>query len=82
MTAMAVSGSLYHELVGILGEDGVLVDKPARFNRTRVPAPFPVHRWREHVPDVVVLPRTTEQVAEVVRLANRTRTPIVPRAAG
>jgi glycolate oxidase len=79
---MANSDSLYADLVAILGEDGVLTDKPARWCRTRTPAPFPVHRWREHVPDVVVLPRTTEQVAEIVRLANRTRTPVVPRAAG
>ena len=82
MTTTAISDALYDELVGILGPDGVLVDKPARWNRTRTPAPFPVHRWRELVPDVVVLPRTTEQVAEIVKLANRTRTPVVPRAAG
>jgi glycolate oxidase len=79
---MAITDALYDELVAILGDDGVLTDKPARWNRTRTPAPFPVHRWKEYVPDVVVLPRTTEQVAEVVRLANRTRTPVVPRAAG
>jgi glycolate oxidase len=81
-TTMAISDALYDELVGILGEDGVLTGKSARWNRTRTPAPFPVHRWREYVPDVVVLPRTTEQVAEIVRLANRTGTAVVPRAAG
>jgi glycolate oxidase len=70
------------ELRGICGDDGVLVDRPARVNRTRTPAPFRVHRWSERVPDVVVLPRSTEQTAEVVRLANRERIPVVPRAAG
>ena len=35
-----------------------------------------------HMPEVVVLPTTTEQVAEVVRLANRERIPITPRGAG
>ena len=79
---MAISDALYADLVAILGDDGVLTDKPARWNRTRTPAPFPVHRWKEYVPDVVVLPRTTEQVAEIVKLANRTGTPVVPRAAG
>ena len=54
----------------------------ARVNRTRVPAPFPVHRWAEHMPDVAVLPTTAEQVSEVVKLANRLRIPIVPRAGG
>jgi glycolate oxidase len=33
-------------------------------------------------PEVVVLPTTTGQVAEVVRLANRERIPFVPRGAG
>jgi glycolate oxidase len=78
----AVADALYDELAGIVGEDNVLADKPARYNRTRVPAPFPVHRWADHVPDIVVLPATTGEVVEVVRLANRTRTPVVPRAAG
>lgn len=82
MSAPPISDALYDELVGILGEANVLVDKPARYNRTRVPAPFPLHRWNDHVPDVVVLPTSTEEVVEIVKLANRTRTPIVPRAAG
>lgn len=33
-------------------------------------------------PDAVVFPHSTEQVAEVVRLCNRHRVPIVPRGAG
>jgi glycolate oxidase len=33
-------------------------------------------------PDVVVFPRTTAEVAEVVRLANRFDVPVVPRGAG
>src|SRR5437867_4977336 len=35
-----------------------------------------------YAPNIVVLPTTTEQVAEVVRLANRAGAPIVPRGAG
>lgn len=35
-----------------------------------------------HAPNLVVLPATTEQVAEVVRLAQRAGVPIVPRGAG
>ena len=34
------------------------------------------------MPDLVVLPRTAEQVAEVVKLANRYGIPVVPRAGG
>ena len=33
-------------------------------------------------PDVVVLPQTTEQVAQIVRLANEYRIPFLPRGAG
>jgi glycolate oxidase len=82
MIATGLSDAILDELRSILGDEGVLADKAARLNRTRVPAPFPVHRWAELAPDVVVLPRTTEQVAEVVKLANRARIPIVPRAGG
>ena len=33
-------------------------------------------------PQVVVLPQNTEQVVEIVKLANETRTPVVPRGGG
>lgn len=35
-----------------------------------------------HMPELVVLPTTTEQVAEIVRLANRENIPVTPRGAG
>jgi glycolate oxidase len=82
MSAVTVSDPVIGELQAILGEDKVLLSKPARYNRTRVPAPFPVHRWREFVPDLAVLPERTEQVAEVIKLANAHRIPIVARAGG
>lgn len=68
------------ELEAALGPDGVSTRRAARVNRARVPAPFAVHRWEEHVPDVVVLPRSTEEVAAVMKIANRHRVPVVPRA--
>ena len=66
----------------VLGADHVITDRPARLHRARVPAPFPVHRWAEHLPDAVVLPGGTEEVAEIVRIANRFRIPVVPRSGG
>jgi glycolate oxidase len=66
----------------VLPDDLILTGKGDRLNRARVPAPFPVHRWGERVPDVVVLPTTTEQVAGVVRIANELRVPVVPRDGG
>ena len=39
---------------GIIGDARAAPDdlKPARLHRARVPAPFPVHRWADHMPDV------------------------------
>jgi glycolate oxidase len=82
MTDTLVTDPVIDELVTICGADNVFADRSSRVNRARVPAPFPVHRWAEHVPDVVVLPTTAEQVSEVVKLANRYRIPVVPRAGG
>jgi glycolate oxidase len=35
-----------------------------------------------HTPDVVVLPTTTEQVSQIMKLANDNRIPVTPRGAG
>src|SRR5680860_1368917 len=77
-----LSDPVVDELVSIVGRDRLFTDPAARFNRARVPAPFPVHRWAEHVPDAVVLPVSAQEVSEVVKLANRHRIPVVPRAGG
>ena len=79
----AIDDEVVDELRAIIGDDErVLPNVSSRVVRTRVPAPFPVHRWREFMPDVVVLPRTAEEVSEVVKLANRLRIAVVPRAGG
>ncbi|MFZ0385747.1 MAG: FAD-binding oxidoreductase [Solirubrobacteraceae bacterium] len=83
LSAPSLDPQIALELRALLGEDGaVLTDVAARLNRARVPAPFPVHRWAQYTPDVVVLPRTAEQVSEIVKFANRERIPVVPRAGG
>ena len=68
------------DLEAAVGAQGVSTRRTSRANRTRLPAPFPVHRWERYMPDVVVLPRCTEEVAEIVRIANRHGLPVVPRA--
>ena len=60
MSAVALSDSVLDELARIVGADGVFAGISARINRARVPAPFPLHRWTRHVPDVVVLPTSAE----------------------
>lgn len=70
------------ELAGVVGSEHLLTRRAHRLHRARVPAPFPVHRWAQHIPDAVVLPASTEEVAEVVRIANRFGVPVVPRCGG
>ena len=82
MATVTLDDAVLGELTAICGADHVFTGKSARFNRARVPSPFPVHRWEEHVPDVVVLPTSAEQISEVVKVANRFRIPVVPRAGG
>jgi glycolate oxidase len=79
----AVDDAVIDELRAITGDDSrVLANVSSRVNRTRVPAPFPVHRWADHMPDVAVLPSSAQEVSEIVKLANRLRIPGVPRAGG
>ena len=68
--------SLISELEKILGKDGVLTS-PEDLAVYSYDATFAEHR-----PDVVVLPRITEQVSEVVKLAARERIPVVTRGMG
>ena len=76
----------FEELVGILGEHRVSVH-PTDLHRhagDRSPAVLLARRagTRLALPSCVVRPRTTEQVAEVVRWANDTETPLVPYGGG
>ena len=66
----------------VLRDDQILTSKTDRMNRARVPAPFPVHRWAERLPDLAVLPESTQEVARVVQIANSLRVPVVPRDGG
>jgi glycolate oxidase len=71
-----MDNQLVDHLVKILGKANVLY----------TPEDLAVYSYdgtfAEGRPDVVVLPETTEQVSQVVRLAADTRTPIVPRGMG
>src|SRR5262249_8862274 len=79
----AIDDAVIDELKEILGDENrVLPNISSRVNRTRTPAPFPVHRWADFMPDVAVLPTSAEQVSGVLKLANRLRIPVVPRAGG
>jgi glycolate oxidase len=68
--------ALIGQLRAALGEDAVYADSVDML-AYEYDAGF-----ERHTPDIVVLPRTTEQVQAVVRLAGAAGTPIVARGAG
>jgi glycolate oxidase len=65
------------ELRALLGEDGVLDSTPARFTYEADALVM-----EKHVPDVVVLPRSTDEVSAVVRWARARGLPVTARGAG
>ncbi|MDH4209758.1 MAG: FAD-binding protein [Anaerolineae bacterium] len=71
-----IEAALVDELKGIAGEENVLISPEEllcySYDGTVL----------QHLPEIVVLPRTTEEVAATVGLANRERIAIVPRGAG
>jgi len=68
---------IYEALVEIVGKDYVSNQKEERYFYGRDPG-----LMKPHEPDYVVMPRTTEEIQEIVRLANKEKTPVVPKGAG
>jgi len=74
-----VTPEIVTDLKRICGEAFVYFDdesKLEKYSRDKVPGQY------GHLPEVVVLPKTAREIAEVVKLANREMIPITPRAAG
>src|SRR5207248_7339394 len=67
----------FAELRALLGEDGVLASEAARF--TYEADALTLER---HIPDVVVLPRSSDEVAALMRWARAHDVPVTPRGAG
>lgn len=66
------------ELIQVLGQENVLTEKEDLMTYS-YDATAAMNRV---LPDVVVSPANTEQVAEVVKIANKYQTPIYPRGSG
>src|SRR5262245_18829961 len=73
----AIAAQFLSALRTIVGDDGLLADRDELL--VYECDGFTIEK---SVPDVVVFPTTTEQVAAVVRLCNRHQVPFVPRGAG
>jgi glycolate oxidase subunit GlcD len=74
---MALSPGDLDELRALLGPDGVLATEAARF--TYEADALVLERF---MPDAVVLPTSTDEVAAIVRWAASRRVPVTPRGAG
>ncbi len=74
---MPLSTPQLDELRALLGDDGVLASEAARFTYDADALTL-----EHHTPDVVVLPRSTDEVAAVVRWAHANRIPVTARGAG
>ncbi len=65
---------LYEPLVAIVGPKYVSDEDFTLWSYSQDSGPFP-----GKIPGIVVRPGTTEEISEILRLANRTNTPVVPR---
>ena len=79
MTFQPVTPHIVAELRSIVGDKGVIVDEERleAYGHDETSA-----SEYAHLPEVVVLPATTEQVAAIMRLAHRQHVPVTPRGAG
>lgn len=66
------------ELESILGSKNVIIDKEKMENYSHDETP----EEYAHMPDVVITPTTAQQIAEVMKLANKHLIPVTPRGAG
>lgn len=79
MTYNKVTESIVSELRAMLGSNNVIADEERMeaYSHDETSA-----EEYGHMPEVVVTPTSTAQVADVVKLANRQRLPLTPRGAG
>jgi glycolate oxidase len=68
---------IYEELTKIVGPEYVSNQPEERFIYSRDPGTM-----EPHEPDFVVMPNSTEEVRDIVLLANQTETPVVPMGGG
>ena len=70
--------AIIDQFIGLLGEDRVLIDEDDLFCYS-YDATADV---KTELPEAVLLPRSTEDVAEIVTIASRHKIPVYPRGAG
>jgi glycolate oxidase len=78
---LQVRDYILQDLKNIVGNDYATDADTTRFSYTLTQSPN-LFFYPNKAPDYVVYPQKTEQVAAVMRLANRTRTPVLIRGSG
>ncbi|MBL7127090.1 MAG: FAD-binding oxidoreductase, partial [Dehalococcoidales bacterium] len=68
--------SIIKDLTRIVGKDNILADL-----KDLVAYSYDA-TMRQELPDVIVFPRSTEQISAIMKLAHREKIPVVPRGAG
>lgn len=77
MESPAIQPRFFEQLKSIVGADGVLTS-----DQELLVYECDAYTLEKKTPDVVVLPRTTEEVSAIVRLCLDQRIPFIPRGAG
>lgn len=75
-----VTESIAEELSEIAGAENVIYDNPGKmepFSHDEVAG-----KSYGHMPEIVVKPRTAQEVSAILKLANREKIPVTPRGAG
>ncbi len=75
-----VTADIVAEIRSIVSDSNTIYDDPERlepFSHDEIP-----DRHYAAMPDVVVRPRTAQEIAAIVKLANKHRIPVTPRGAG
>jgi len=74
-----VTEEILNKLIEIVGKNNVLTDKEKIETYSHDETP---RKQYAHMPEVVVIPKTAEEITEIVKIANKKLIPVTPRGAG
>lgn len=69
--------SIFEQLRSIVGDDSISDNEYIRYSYSKTGDSV-----YQEMPDYVIRPKTTEEVSEILQLANKEKIPVVPRGGG